>query len=216
MPGALSGKMADYAPWKKEWSWMIHSKVDAVLEVRKVFGSPIKLDVSARSAAARERSAYNHFTWSKSGDKYVKTFAKPRNVVGIRPQYRKPAKKEAVVRHDVKLTCKACATTKNYEPISQRKRPIFSGTWEARKPSNAEVEVEAILKKISQIRKEAELYESLPVGTDDSVKEEMSKVTAEVRPAAGDDKEETVSSVREVGSEDCRYQCSACADYCRE
>ena len=151
-----------------------YSKVDAVLEVRKVFGSPIKLDVSARSAAARERSAYNNYTWSKSGNKHVKTFAKPKNVVGIRQLDRKPAKKEAIVRHDVKLSRKACATTKNYKPAGRRiprgkkllgkkKKPIFSGTWEARKPSKAEGEVEAILKKISKIRKEADLMLAQPV-----------------------------------------------------
>ena len=85
VPGALSGKMADYVPWKKEWSWMIHSKVEAVLEVRKVFGSSCKLDVSARSAAARERSAYNHYTWTKSGDKFGQDFQEARQEGGYRP-----------------------------------------------------------------------------------------------------------------------------------
>ena len=72
--------------------------------------------------------------------------------MGIRQLDRKPAKKEAIVRHDVKLSRKACATTKNYEPTRRRIpkgkkllrkkiRPIFSGTWEARRPSKAEVAI---------------------------------------------------------------------------
>ena len=61
----------------------------------------MQLDASARSAAAKKRSAYNSYTWSKSGNKHVKTFAKPKNVGGIRQLDRKPVKKEAIVRHDV-------------------------------------------------------------------------------------------------------------------
>ena len=85
----------------------------------------------------------------------------------------KPAEKEAVVRHDVKLSWKACATTKNYEPTKRRvpkgkklpkkrQRPIYSGTWKARKPSEAEAEVEAILKRFAEIRKETELVVARP------------------------------------------------------
>ena len=167
---------------------MIHSKVEAVLEVRKVFGSSCKLDVCARSAAARERSAYNRYTWTKSGDKLVKTF-------------KKPARKVAIVQHDVKLFDKVFAggdeeaneakvvkevggqgdleaTCKIYEPVNQRKRPIFSGVWEAKKP-----------------------IESVPEVRHDSDQEVKSKVTAEVKPAAGDEKEVIIDSpVREVGS----------------
>ena len=50
-----------------------YSKVDAVLEVRKVFGSPNQSDVSGRDAAAMERSA---------------------------PTVSKPAEKEAVVQEE--------------------------------------------------------------------------------------------------------------------
>ena len=41
----------------------------------------------------------------------------------------------------------------------------------------------------------AELIESVPEVRHDSVEEEKSKVTAEVRPAAGDVEEETVDSL---------------------
>ena len=33
VPRAFTGKMADYASWKKEWDWMIHSRVDLASEL---------------------------------------------------------------------------------------------------------------------------------------------------------------------------------------
>ena len=118
--------------------------------------------------------------------------------------FKKPARKVAIVRHDVKLFDKvfaggdeeayAAKVVKEVggqvtnRPVKQRKRPIFSGVWEAKKPSNVEVEVKPI--------------ESVPEVRHDSDQEVKSKVTAGVRPAAGDVGEEIVdSSVREVGSD---------------
>ena len=132
--------------------------------MRKVFGSPIKLDVSARSAAARERSAYNNYTWSKSGNKYVKTFAKPKNVkrasgswTGSLPRRR--------LSSAMTLNCHV----KRAQPPKTTSPPggEFPGArnfWgRRRKSSKAEAEVEAILKKISKIRKEADLMLAQPV-----------------------------------------------------
>ena len=103
------------------------------------------------------------YTWSKSGNKHVKTFAKPKNVMGIRQLDRKPAKKEAIVRHDVKLSRKACATTENYKPAGRRVprgKKLLGKKKAPGKPGNRprlKRRWTAILKKISKIRKEADL-----------------------------------------------------------
>ena len=198
MPGALSGMMADYVPWKKEWSWMIHSKVDAVLEVRKVLWVRPLSWMCLPEVPLQGRDLPTTTTPGPSlVTRLSRLLPSRRTSWASSSCTRSPPGRWLSVRHDVKLSCNACATTKNYEPVSQRKRPIFSGTWEAKKPSK-EVEVlgeeaEEILEEISEVEDVLKVdavvdtvFESSPVSMHDSVKEEKSKVTAEVRPAAGD------------------------------
>ena len=120
-----------------------YSKVEAVLEVRKVFGSPSNVDVSGRDAVARKRSA---------------------------PTVSKPAKRKV---------------PKGKKLPKKKKRPIYSGTWRARKPSEAEEEVEAILKRFGEIRKETELVVARPRKTAAKVKDVEVKTVGKVMPKLG-------------------------------